>query len=108
MDGPITIERLKCCDWSVHKFIEGNFSKLKDSNQIFRIDFVRIHYHLGEISRQIIECNFFGPYELSINNKSMLKRTASDGPSIYGRHFGEGGHVTPLFERSRMNYNKNK
>ena len=53
-----TVERLKCCDWSVHNFIEVNFSKLTDSNQIFRIDFVNIHYHLGEISCQIIECKF--------------------------------------------------
>ena len=35
---------------SVHKFIEVNFSKLTDSNQIFRIDFVSIHRHFGEIS----------------------------------------------------------
>ena len=24
MDGPITVERLKCCDWFVHKYIEVN------------------------------------------------------------------------------------
>ena len=72
MGGPITVERLKCCDWSVHKFIEVNFSKLTDSNQIFRIDFLCIHYHLCEISSQIIECKILGPYELSITNFSML------------------------------------
>ena len=65
MNGPITVERLKCCDWSIYKFIEVNFSKLSDSKQIFRIDFVRIHYHLGEISWKVIECNFLFPYELS-------------------------------------------
>ena len=53
------IERLKCCVWYPHKFIEVNFSKLRDSHQIFGIDFVSIYYHLCEISRQIIECNFF-------------------------------------------------
>ena len=58
IDGPITVERLKCCDWSVHKFTEVNFSKLTDSNQIFRIHFVSIHCHLGEFSRSIIKCNF--------------------------------------------------
>ena len=52
-------ERLKCCDWSVHKFIEMNLSKLKYINQMFRIDFVSIHFHLGEISCKIIECKFF-------------------------------------------------
>ena len=46
-----------------HKFIEVNFSKLTDCNQIFRIDIASIHYHLGEISCQIIECKIFGPYE---------------------------------------------
>ena len=50
MDGPITVKRLKCCDWSPDNFIGVNFSKLTDSDQIFRIDFVSIHYHLGEIS----------------------------------------------------------
>ena len=46
---------------------------ITDQNKIFRIDFVSIHYHLGEISYQIIECNFFGPYELSITNYSMVR-----------------------------------
>ena len=58
-DGPITVEHLKCCDWSVHKFIEVNLSNLTEINQIFRIDFDSIHYHLGEISCQIIECKIF-------------------------------------------------
>ena len=66
MDGPITVERLKCCDWSVHKFIEVNFSKLTDSNGIFRIDFVGIHYHPGEISCQKCSAKFIGPYERPI------------------------------------------
>ena len=72
MGGPITVERLKCCDWSLHKFIFVNFSKLTDSNQIFRIDFPWIHYLLCEISSQIIGPKFFGPYELSITNYSMV------------------------------------
>ena len=55
----ITVEPLKCCDWSVHKFIKVNFSKLTDSNQIFMINFFGIHYHLGEIGWQIIECIFW-------------------------------------------------
>ena len=33
------------CDWSLHKFIEENFSKLTDNNQIFRIDFACNHFH---------------------------------------------------------------
>ena len=43
-----------------------NFSELTESNQIFRNDFVFIHYHLCKISAQIIECKTFAPYELSI------------------------------------------
>ena len=70
-----TVERLKCCDWSLHKSIGVNFSKLTDSNQIFKIDFLCIHYHLREISSQIIECKIFGPYELSITNYSMVELT---------------------------------
>ena len=59
MDGPITVELLRCCDWSVHKFIEVNFSKLMDSNQSLRIDFGSSHYHVGEISCKIIDWIFF-------------------------------------------------
>ena len=72
MDEPITVKRLKCCDWSVHKFIEVNFSKLTDSTHIFRMDFVIIHYNLGEISCQRIEWKIFGQCELSITNYSMV------------------------------------
>ena len=59
VEGPITVERLKGCDWSLNKFIEVNFSKLTDSDQIFRNDFVFIHYDLCKISPQIIECKIF-------------------------------------------------
>ena len=45
-EGPITVLQTFDCDWSVHKFIEVDLSKLTDSNQIFRIDFVSIHYHI--------------------------------------------------------------
>ena len=52
------------CDLSPHKSIEVNFSKLMDSQQIFRIVFVSNHYHLCEISSHIIECNIFAHYDL--------------------------------------------
>ena len=42
-------------------FIEMNFSKLTHNNQIFRNDFVCIHYHLCKISPQTIECKIFAP-----------------------------------------------
>ena len=48
--GPITVEHLKYSNIFPHKFIEVNLSKLMNSNQIFRIDFICIHYHLCEIS----------------------------------------------------------
>ena len=62
----ITVERLKCCDWSPHKFTEVHFSKLTDSNQMFMVEFVCIYYDLSEIPCQIIQCNFFCPYVFSI------------------------------------------
>ena len=63
MDGPITAFQTIDCDWSLHKVIGVNFSKLTDNNQIFRNDFVCIHYHLCKISSQIIECKIFAPYD---------------------------------------------
>ena len=56
MDGPITVLQTLDCDWSVRKYIEVNFSKLTDNNQIFKNYFHCIHYHLCKIS-QIVECN---------------------------------------------------
>ena len=49
-------------DWFDHKFIDVNFSKFTDANQIFRNDFDCIHYHLCTISSRIIECKDFAPY----------------------------------------------
>ena len=51
------------CDRSVHKFIEVDFSKLTDNDQIFRNDFDYIHYHLCKISFQIIEFKIFASYD---------------------------------------------
>ena len=39
--------------------MEVNFSKLKDSNQIFRNDFVCINCRICKISTQIIKCIIF-------------------------------------------------
>ena len=46
LDGTITALQTLDCDWSPHNFIEVNFSKLTDSNQIFRIDFDCIHFQM--------------------------------------------------------------
>ena len=81
MWGPITVKRLQCCDWSNHKLIEGNFSKLTDSNQIFRIDFVSINYHLCGISCEIIVWKIFWsiwPYELTDYSTMGTARTKKD------------------------------
>ena len=40
MVKPITVGCLDGCDWLCHTFIEVNFSKLMDSNQIVSNDFV--------------------------------------------------------------------
>ena len=68
MGGPITALQTLDCDWSPHKFIEVNFLKLMDSNQIFRIDFVCIHYHLCKIFSQIIEWKIFALYDFLAMN----------------------------------------
>ena len=34
-----------------------------DNNQIFRNDFVCIHYHLCKITPQIIDCQIIAPYD---------------------------------------------
>ena len=61
MEQPITVGCLENCDWLLHSFIEVNFSKLADSNQIFRNDFVCLYYHLSKISIQINQCKHFSP-----------------------------------------------
>ena len=66
MEQPITALQTPDCDWLLHSFIEVNFSKLTDCNQIFRKDFIGIHYHLCKIWSQIIEGIIFAPYVLSI------------------------------------------
>ena len=55
-------------------FIGVYFSKLTDSNQIFRNCCVCIHYHLCKISSQIIEWKMFAPYDVLeiLNTYSML------------------------------------
>ena len=53
-------------------YIAVNFIKLTDSNQIFRNEFVCIHYHLWEISHKIIECKSFNSLMNSITIYSML------------------------------------
>ena len=72
MEQPNTAFQTPDCDWLLHSFIEVNFSKLPDSNQIFRNDFVCLYYHLFKISAQIIECVIFAPYEFSITIYSMV------------------------------------
>ena len=73
------------CDLSVHKFIEINFSKLTDDNQIFRNDFHCIHYHLYKISSQIIECKIFAPndfLEITVYNYILDGVTQAHVPSV--------------------------
>ena len=63
MEQPITVWCLEGCDWLLHRFIEVNFSKLTDSNKIFRNDFVCLHYHLCKFSTQINDSKIFAPYD---------------------------------------------
>ena len=66
MKQPITVLQTPTCDWLLNRFIEANFSRLADSKQIFRNDFVCFPHRHCKISSQIIECIIFVPYELSI------------------------------------------
>ena len=72
MAQPIIGRITRDCDWLRHRLIEVNFSKLTDMNQIFRIEFVCLHYHLGEKSSQIIQCIIFAPNELTITIDFMV------------------------------------
>ena len=51
-----------CC-WLLHRYVEVNFSKLMDSNQIFRNDFGCLYYHQCNISSQINDCKIFSPHD---------------------------------------------
>ena len=63
MEQPITALQTPDCDWLLYRYTEANFSKLTDSNQIFRKDFVCLNYHLCKMSSKIIECIIFVPYD---------------------------------------------
>ena len=84
MDGPITALLTLDCDWSVHKFIEVNFSK--ENNQIFRNDFDCIHYNLCKISSQIIERKIFAPHEfLELDSITSYSTVASPTTNYLSR-----------------------
>ena len=51
--------RIEGCDWPRSSFIELNFSKLTNGNQIIRNYFVCILYNLCKMLSPIIECMFF-------------------------------------------------
>ena len=65
------------------------------ANQIFRNDFVCIHYYLCEVSTDIIECKIFAPYQLYNANLSMVAHSL-------GNHSGSlyVGAVAQMVERS--------
>ena len=46
------------------QYIDVNFSKLTDCNQVFRNNFLCIHYLISKISTQIIKCKNFAPDKL--------------------------------------------
>ena len=51
-EQPITVWCLEGCDWLLHRFVDENFLKLTDYNQIFRNYFVNFQLKL-------ISANFF-------------------------------------------------
>ena len=66
VEKPITVWCLEGRDWLLHRFIEVNFSKWTESNQIFTNDFVCLYYHIFKISSQINERKFFIPNDFLV------------------------------------------
>ena len=54
--APLAVECLQHCDCSLDKFIEVKFSKLTESNQIFRNDLNSIHYHFCKTPGEETQC----------------------------------------------------
>ena len=69
----------RACDWLLHSFIEVNFSKLTDNNQIFRDDFAAFIITSKKIKFKLISANFFLPMiscnELSITLSTLCLRS---------------------------------
>ena len=61
MDGPITALQTLDCDWSVHKFIEVNFLKLADNNQIFWNDLITFFITSGKYHLKLLIAKFLLP-----------------------------------------------
>ena len=58
MEQPITALQTPGCDWLIHKFLEVNFSKLTDSNQIFRNDFVAFIITYAKFHHKLLSALF--------------------------------------------------
>ena len=104
MEQPITAGYLEGCDWLLHRFIEVNFSKSTNSNQIFRNNFVCLYYYLCKISTQINECIFFIPM-ISWNELSITLPTHDDVTERqrHVRNSSKLVHLPPLFWQHNNN-----
>ena len=67
IEGPIIVECLKCCDWSIDKLIKVEFLKVNEQQSNFQELFfsASIITYLCKTLPQIIECQILGPYGLS-------------------------------------------
>ena len=74
MEQPITVGCLEGCDWLLHRFIEVNFSKLTDSNQIFRNDCLPLLSSANKFQLKLMRANFFLPM-ISCNELSITLST---------------------------------
>ena len=63
MEQPISVGCLESCDWLLHRFIDVNFSKLMDSNQIFRNNFISLYFILVKFQFKLISAIFFSLYD---------------------------------------------
>ena len=70
-----------------------------DSNQIFRIHFVDIHYHSCEITCQMIECNFFVQViECKDMNTTLTQLTFKNGQLHVYTIYQEKTFIKKLFQ----------
>ena len=75
-----------------------NFSRLTHNNEIFRNDFVCIHYHIYKISARIFQCETFASCEFSITlySRCCSRPQAATDNGVWNRR-SNSLSVTPPF-----------
>ena len=77
MEKPITVGCLEDSDWLLHRYIEINFSKLMDGNQISRNDLFAFIIISVKFQVKLMSANFFLPM-ISCNELSITLGRVDD------------------------------